>query len=370
MNGATNLVGDAGEGDVLLDHGHGEQLREGQLERVVDAAVHPETPSVGIDLRNVEGGVDPVESAFGVTTGADPRDGQARTGGERGRGRHGRGSSTLARAAATLTRSRSSLPMSPETSAAAARPPLRKRNRRRVLAGAGQCRSRWPAPPAAASSTRNDTMPAPAAHVAADERSDERRSRHIERGRETEHGEHHEDRLAGDTAPEGDDAGVRTDEETQHDRARDQRRLVAGAEAVDAETHQGTGRTVDHLLRDCGDQRRAPLPEPGDQLGGAEREARADRAGDRGLGDPRLQTRIRSSGGRTPMTAKVRPIPRNMPQQIVRSAISSSAKAPRNRAQNSSPIARWSIANRSANSAASRSLSVSASLVRQLAISA
>ena len=77
----------------------------------------------------------------------------------------------------------------------------------------------------------------------------------------------------------------------------------------------------------AGDERRASMEEPRDQLGCAQCDPRRDRAGERGLTCARLQTRIRSSGGRTPITARVRPIPRNMPQQMVRSAISSSANA-------------------------------------------
>ena len=63
-------------------------------------------------------------------------------------------------------------------------------------------------------------------------------------------------------------------------------------------------------------------------------------------------------------------MPRNMPQQMVRSASSSSEYAACSRPQSSSSMARWSRAKRSANSAASRSRSLSPVALRQSVTSA
>ena len=82
------------------------------------------------------------------------------------------------------------------------------------------------------------------------------------------------------------------------------------------------------------------------------------------------QTRMRSSGARTPTTASVRPMPRKQPQQMVRSASSPSEKASCRRPQSSSSMARWSMAKRSANSAASRSRALSPVAARQSVTSA
>ena len=59
--GAADLVGHAGEGDVALDHRHGEQLGVGDLVRAVDLAVDGELPAVGGHAGDHQGGVDPVE---------------------------------------------------------------------------------------------------------------------------------------------------------------------------------------------------------------------------------------------------------------------------------------------------------------------
>ena len=58
---AADLVGDAGERDVGLDEVPLQQVVVGEGDLVVDHALHGQLPGVDGDLRNLEGGVDPVE---------------------------------------------------------------------------------------------------------------------------------------------------------------------------------------------------------------------------------------------------------------------------------------------------------------------
>ena len=60
---AADLVGDAGQRDVPLDHRPGEQFVERQRDRLVDQAVDPQRPGGRVDLRHHQRGVDPVELA-------------------------------------------------------------------------------------------------------------------------------------------------------------------------------------------------------------------------------------------------------------------------------------------------------------------
>ena len=58
---AADALRDAGQGDVVLDHRHLQQLVERDRHRVVDHAVDAQLPGGGRDLRDGQGRVDPVE---------------------------------------------------------------------------------------------------------------------------------------------------------------------------------------------------------------------------------------------------------------------------------------------------------------------
>ena len=84
---AADLVADALERDGDLAGGHGADLVEGEIERVVDGAVDGEAPAVAIDARVEEILGDAVE----VFVGGDWRRGEAGGGGLRARRRVVRG---------------------------------------------------------------------------------------------------------------------------------------------------------------------------------------------------------------------------------------------------------------------------------------
>ena len=320
---------------------------------MVDAAVHLQPPVIRIDLRNVEGGVDAVEAVVRRDQRRDIANRETRV---RGDWRRGLARSRQQHLGASGGDAHPVEEQTPDVS--------RHERRGGEAAGEGEkaapTAGRTTLPRCCRNRIRRYRRPLRTGHVATRPREHRaqgegtggRRAHGRERrfqgggargicGRgETERGERDEHRVAHDAPVSRERARLRADEQTQHDRSRDERRLVAGAEPIDAEPHEDRGSTVDHLLRDRGDERRTPVPDTGNQFGNAQRDPSRNRAGERGLTSARLQTRIRSSGGRTPMTARVRPIPRNMPQQMVRSAISSSANALRSRSQNASSIAR------------------------------
>ena len=86
----ADLVRDAGERDVALDHRPGQQLGEVELDLPVHHPVHPQPPAVGGHLRHDQRGVDPVEVPGRSREGAQPGDLQLAAGRERGRGRRRR----------------------------------------------------------------------------------------------------------------------------------------------------------------------------------------------------------------------------------------------------------------------------------------
>ncbi|WP_238539352.1 hypothetical protein [Janibacter hoylei] len=71
--GAADLVGDAVEGDVALDHGQGEQLVDVERQLLGHVAVDRQRPVAGVDARGDQRGVDPVEVPGGCDEGGDPR---------------------------------------------------------------------------------------------------------------------------------------------------------------------------------------------------------------------------------------------------------------------------------------------------------
>ena len=110
---AADLVGDAGQRDVALDHRAGQQLRVRQRDLVLDPPVDPQRPGGRVDLRHDQRGVDPVEVVV-----AGHEVGLA---GDRGVGRQlrcrrtaGTGSVTELRAALTLRRSPRNRPTNAE----------------------------------------------------------------------------------------------------------------------------------------------------------------------------------------------------------------------------------------------------------------
>ena len=62
---AADLVADAGDGHVLLEHRQGDELAPGQRRLAVDQAVDPQRPVRGVDARGQQRGVDPVEAVVG-----------------------------------------------------------------------------------------------------------------------------------------------------------------------------------------------------------------------------------------------------------------------------------------------------------------
>ncbi|BAS08289.1 hypothetical protein AHiyo4_17110 [Arthrobacter sp. Hiyo4] len=66
---STHFVGDAGDGDVPFDQGFGQQIGQVQFNLLFHHPANTEYPGFGIDGRDDEGGVDPIE----VTVGRDQR---------------------------------------------------------------------------------------------------------------------------------------------------------------------------------------------------------------------------------------------------------------------------------------------------------
>ncbi len=83
---ATDLVGDAGHGDVGLDHRPAEQIVVRQLELVVDHAVDAQRPVLGLDLGHHESSVDPVEGDVGRDERREAVDGEVDVVGQRREG--------------------------------------------------------------------------------------------------------------------------------------------------------------------------------------------------------------------------------------------------------------------------------------------
>lgn len=84
---AADGVGDAGDRDIALDHGAGEQLLEVHADLPVDHPVHAKSPVLGHDGRNQQRGVHAVEPGVRCEERSESRDGEID---RRGRGRAAR----------------------------------------------------------------------------------------------------------------------------------------------------------------------------------------------------------------------------------------------------------------------------------------
>ena len=88
---ATDLVRDAGQGDVAFDRRVVEQLVESQGDLAVDHPVDAQAPLVGRDGRDLERSVDPVERVIRGDERGDSLDAEVRAGRDRARGSSGAG---------------------------------------------------------------------------------------------------------------------------------------------------------------------------------------------------------------------------------------------------------------------------------------
>ena len=131
---ATDLVADAGDGHVLLEHRQGQQLVPGQRGLTLHETVDPQGPGGDVHARDQQRGVDPVEIAR-----SGRRSGSGRASSARGRPRRrgvARSPTATGSSAAVIgaVRDRSSRLRPPRPATSADRPtaPVRSRNERRA----------------------------------------------------------------------------------------------------------------------------------------------------------------------------------------------------------------------------------------------
>ena len=195
----------------------------------------------------------------------------------------GRGSGMPRRWAALDAVSRRWRPISAVVPATRARAPAPSRKRRRskattsaarVRAGVGHHRR---PPEQERQRRRAGARPQHGGH----DRPRHRRQWLLRGGDRAEHAEGGEPDAGVDEAAPGEQAEAGADEQADHDDAGDERRLVVGAEPVDAETHEPARRVIDDGRSHGRHERRHPRQDAGGQLGHAEGDPGGDHPGQR-----------------------------------------------------------------------------------------